>query len=107
MSTQLPPEQFIYEFDDFLASTLAKRLLLQADRIDVTPSHLRRTRVPGLASGQVVPKEELMEAICLTPLPRRTIFRRVFALRRTWRAERENRYIVTVLPDMVIVLPRQ
>lgn len=59
MSTQLPAEQFIYEFDDFRVDT-ARRLLLQADRqLTLTPRIFDALVYLVRHQGRVISKEEL------------------------------------------------
>jgi DNA-binding winged helix-turn-helix (wHTH) protein/tetratricopeptide (TPR) repeat protein len=98
MSTQLPPEQFIYEFDDFRVDT-AKRLLLQADReLTLTPRIFDALVYLVRHQGRVVPKEELMEAIWPNAfVEENNLPQSISALRRALGERRgENRYIVTV-----------
>lgn len=98
MSTQPPPQQYIYEFDDFRVDT-ARRLLLQADQqLPLTPRIFDALLYLVEHQGRVIPKEELMEAIWPNAfVEENNLPQSISALRRALGERKgENRYIVTV-----------
>lgn len=98
MTTPVPQQQYIYEFDDFRVDT-ARRVLLQANRpLTLTPRIFDALLYLLQHQGRVIPKEELMEAIWPDAfVEENNLPQSISALRRALGERKgEHRYIVTV-----------
>lgn len=98
MSSPVPQEQYIYEFDDFRVDA-ARRVLVQANQsLTLTPRIFDALLYLVQNQGRVIPKEELMEAIWPDAfVEENNLPQSISALRRALGERKgENRYVVTV-----------